>query len=398
MPLFDRSSSMGLGGLSEPLKLPHRDFDNGRTTGVKGVIADARSFEEARKTGGWRSKLRGNTVTKEDKRSTFFKDASSGSEAGLSDDEEFLERWRQQRRVEIQNEGKDIRNRRTSPSVRRYGRFDEVDALGYLDAIEKVGRETVVVVFVYDPEVCCSSSHFCTQKHTHKLTVRRLASDSLGPAPARRRQSHSPLRPRPLRRYRIRECGCPRHPRIQEPRRSLRKPYVHHRSDSGRYRLRHKSRQGCSGPASGSLDRFFEKIPPLPRLIRDILRTSPSPVACAALQGRAIKTKFSLHSFRQRWVWVGIDTHVYYKHEHEHEHEHENKGYGHETERHGDGVWMGEKEQTFILCMCVWGWVFLFILFFFISWRWALDVCGSRYLSFPVPGGAVVGWVLAGAF
>ncbi|RAL64893.1 hypothetical protein DID88_001488 [Monilinia fructigena] len=104
------------------------------------------------KDGGWRNKLRGNTITKEDKRSTFFKDGSSGSEAGLSDDEEFLERWRQQRRVEIQNEGKDIRNRRTSPSVRRYGRFDEVDALGYLDAIEKVGRETIVVVFVYDPE------------------------------------------------------------------------------------------------------------------------------------------------------------------------------------------------------------------------------------------------------
>lgn len=55
MPLFDRSHSSGLGGLSEPLKLPHRDFDSGRTTGVKGVIADARSFEEARKTGGWRN-------------------------------------------------------------------------------------------------------------------------------------------------------------------------------------------------------------------------------------------------------------------------------------------------------------------------------------------------------
>ncbi|KAF7927416.1 uncharacterized protein EAE97_010091 [Botrytis byssoidea] len=151
MPLFDRSNSGGMGGLSEPLRLPHRDFDSGRTTGVKGVIADARSYEEARKTGGWRNKLRGNTITKEDKRATFTKDGS-GSEAGLSDDEEFLERWRQQRRVEMQSEGKDIRNRRTSPSVRRYGRFDEVDALGYLDAIEKVGRETVVVVFVYDPE------------------------------------------------------------------------------------------------------------------------------------------------------------------------------------------------------------------------------------------------------
>jgi hypothetical protein len=79
-----------------------------------------------------------------------LKDDGEGS---ASEDEEFLERWRQQRRMEIQREGSDIRNRRTSPSVRRYGRFDEVDAMGYLDAIEKVGRDTVVVVFVYDHEV-----------------------------------------------------------------------------------------------------------------------------------------------------------------------------------------------------------------------------------------------------
>lgn len=108
--------------------------------------------------------MRGNTITgsreKEEKRGMFKKEgSSSGSDAGLSDDEEFLERWRAQRRVEMQSEGKDIRNRRTSPSVRRYGRFDEVDALGYLDAIEKVGRETVVVVFVYDSEVRSSLSH-----------------------------------------------------------------------------------------------------------------------------------------------------------------------------------------------------------------------------------------------
>ncbi|APA10858.1 hypothetical protein SS1G_03480 [Sclerotinia sclerotiorum 1980 UF-70] len=158
MPLFDRSNSGGVNGLSEPLRLPHRDFDSGRSTGVKGVIADARSFEEARRSGGWRGKLRGsgnvnanaNSITQGPRRSRSA--SGSGSDGGLSDDEEFLERWRQQRRVELQSEGKDIRSRRTSPSVRRYGRFDEVDALGYLDAIEKVGRETIVVVFVYDPE------------------------------------------------------------------------------------------------------------------------------------------------------------------------------------------------------------------------------------------------------
>lgn len=143
------------------LSLPHRDFDDGRTTGVKGVIADARSYEEARQKGSWRNKFsRGSSGTRADKRAstaTFLKD--DGDESA-SEEEAFVERWRQSRRDELVKEGNDIRNRRTSPSVRRYGRFDEVDAMGYLDAIEKVGRDTIVVVFVYDPDVCCSSSVF----------------------------------------------------------------------------------------------------------------------------------------------------------------------------------------------------------------------------------------------
>ena len=149
MPAFDRIR----GGNN--LRLPPKEFDRGRTTGVKGVIADARSYEEARQSVSWRSKLsRRGSGSRADKRAstaTFLKDDGEGS---ASEDEEFLERWREQRRMELQREGSDIRNRRTSPSIRRFGRFDEVDALGYLDAIEKVGRDTIVVVFVYDHEVC----------------------------------------------------------------------------------------------------------------------------------------------------------------------------------------------------------------------------------------------------
>jgi len=132
--------------------LPPREFDNGRTTGVKGVIADARSYEEARRNGSYRGS-RASSSSRADKRAstaTFLKDDGAGS---ASEEEEFIQRWRQQRREELQSVGNDIRNRRTSPSVRRYGRFDEVDALGYLDAIEKVTRDTIVVVFVYDNEV-----------------------------------------------------------------------------------------------------------------------------------------------------------------------------------------------------------------------------------------------------
>ncbi|KAI6245803.1 Phosducin-like protein [Erysiphe necator] len=130
--------------------LPHHDFDKGRTTGVKGVIADARSYEEARKNVNMRMTT-GHRPTLNRRASicSFLKEAGEGSD---TEDESFIETWRQQRRLELQQMGHDVRNRRTSPSVRRYGRFDDVDALGYLDAIEKVTPDTIVVVLVYDPE------------------------------------------------------------------------------------------------------------------------------------------------------------------------------------------------------------------------------------------------------
>lgn len=168
LPAFDmRSGGFGF-------KLPDKSFDNESRTGVKGVIADARSYEEARRKGnrinGGKASGNGmvnNTAqSRRDDRarkttSYLHSDSEDDETSPLeadTDDEDFLARWREARRLEIENEvgaGKDIRTRRTSPSARRYGRFDEVDALGYLDAIEKVGRETKVVVFVYDHEVCC---------------------------------------------------------------------------------------------------------------------------------------------------------------------------------------------------------------------------------------------------
>lgn len=44
--------------------------------------------------------------------------------------------------------------RRVSPNKKTYGRVDVVDANGYLDAVERVTSDTVVVVCIYDPEVC----------------------------------------------------------------------------------------------------------------------------------------------------------------------------------------------------------------------------------------------------
>ncbi|PKS13322.1 hypothetical protein jhhlp_000093 [Lomentospora prolificans] len=161
IPAFDRLNG---GAATAEIKLPPASFDSGRSTGVKGVIADARSYEMAKKQ-------RFMNAVRTARRSIFGLDSNqnnqpkytsgeSESEGELSgsDEESFLQQWRESRRRELESEASRApRTRRTSPSVRIYGRFDEVDALGYLDAIEKVGRDTVVVVFVYDHECPVSS-------------------------------------------------------------------------------------------------------------------------------------------------------------------------------------------------------------------------------------------------
>ncbi|KAL3955989.1 hypothetical protein ACCO45_008835 [Purpureocillium lilacinum] len=141
---------------------------------MRGVIADARSFQTARRS-KWvdraksaRSSIFGlagvtssnnNVGSGGSSRSESETDEDARS-ADNSDEETFLQEWRETRRRELESEsGREVRNRRTSPSVRLYGRLDEVDALGYLDAIEKVRRETKVVVFVYDNEVLRRIGH-----------------------------------------------------------------------------------------------------------------------------------------------------------------------------------------------------------------------------------------------
>ncbi len=142
------------------VQLPPAAFDSGRSTGVKGVIADARAYEEARQ-GKWRTRVRAA------RRSVFGVGDTpkhSSSHSGESDDdfdreeESFLQQWREARRQQLEAEIRNgIRTRKTSPSLRTWGQFDPVDALGYLDAIERVGRDTTVVVFVYDDQVSFKS-------------------------------------------------------------------------------------------------------------------------------------------------------------------------------------------------------------------------------------------------
>lgn len=143
-------------------------------TGPKGVIADAKSYEQARKR-SFRKTLTAfsngiSATVFSDKprapspsRSSRSRGSSSGAASpdGSSDEkeEEFVRTWRQKRMSEMQaSRQHDHRTRRLSPSKRRYGHVATVDALGYLDAVDKVTNETIVVVLIYDDQVCSPPS------------------------------------------------------------------------------------------------------------------------------------------------------------------------------------------------------------------------------------------------
>ena len=130
-------------------------------TGPKGVIADARSFESARKR-SFRQTLYAITDSAPFKKfNAASREKSKSPSPDLSADEEedeFMRHWRQERLEELATMKQEIRTRRQSPSKRRYGSLVPVDPAGYLDAVERVGAETVVVVLIYDDEV--SHSYF----------------------------------------------------------------------------------------------------------------------------------------------------------------------------------------------------------------------------------------------
>lgn len=126
-------------------------------TGPKGVIADARSFDLARKQ-SFRQTL--HAITNGQSPPGLGKNKSPGRQNSReksisSEDEEddFMRTWRANRMEELSNMSK-LRTRRHSPSQRKYGSLVAVDPLGYLDAVEKVPADTVVVVLIYDDEVC----------------------------------------------------------------------------------------------------------------------------------------------------------------------------------------------------------------------------------------------------
>ncbi|KAF7115752.1 hypothetical protein CNMCM5793_003255 [Aspergillus hiratsukae] len=141
-------------------QVPRTKFD--ANTGPKGVIADAQAFERARKRSFRRTLLSATGMDYSHHRSNsksitddanLLQHPSPPDGSASEDEEQFMRKWRESRMQELQNQT----SRRTSPRRKMYGSVETVDAAGYLDAIEKVSSDTVVVVCVYDPESNVSS-------------------------------------------------------------------------------------------------------------------------------------------------------------------------------------------------------------------------------------------------
>jgi len=137
-----------------------------RLQGVKGVIADATSFETAR-----RQTRRQQKQISADCTFAYISPSEMDARTPLnhtsdpeSGDENFIRSWRKHRMAELRTGI--ATQRKQSPTKRKYGRVETVDAVGYLDAIEKVSPETVVMVTIFNDEVLAPSSSPLSLPHS----------------------------------------------------------------------------------------------------------------------------------------------------------------------------------------------------------------------------------------
>ena len=129
-------------------------------TGPKGVIADAQNFHRARRSTFRRTITsisdslnfsRSKSRNRSPKRKAGTTNSNSGSEVELSDeDEQFLAQWRQQRLAELQDQVSS--NGPVHTGRKTYGNLEQVNADGYLNAVEHTPKETNVVVLLNDPD------------------------------------------------------------------------------------------------------------------------------------------------------------------------------------------------------------------------------------------------------
>lgn len=126
-------------------------------TGPKGVIADAQAFEQAKKQARFSFSRKGRASPSPPAavpRAYLSDDYEKSSEE--EDDDGFMARWRQRRLQELANKRFSRGLSPNNGNKRVWGTLVRVDAEGYLDAIETAPADTVVVVFIYDPQVSYS--------------------------------------------------------------------------------------------------------------------------------------------------------------------------------------------------------------------------------------------------
>lgn len=164
-----------------PYYIPNNHGYN-ENTGPKGVIADARAFERERRLGNKTTYVRteGMVLPKmqhlqlgQEEHTTGGARHTNGSNSDLDEDDdlddEFVRRWREKRGEEIKS-GKwngTYAMRRKG----RYGTMKTMDAFGFLEALERTPRDTVVAIYVFD-ELVRIRYHSRTYGHRYwsKLT------------------------------------------------------------------------------------------------------------------------------------------------------------------------------------------------------------------------------------
>ena len=153
----DEETAVASSNMKSRYFVPSLRFD--ANTGPKGVIADAQAFERAKQEHGRLSSVAHRFTKKFTLTSSSVPHAYNTEEyrersSGEDDDEDgFMARWRKKRLQELQGKTEMRQSRNTSPSQRQYATLTTVNAEGYLDAIERVQRDTVVVVYIYDDTV-----------------------------------------------------------------------------------------------------------------------------------------------------------------------------------------------------------------------------------------------------
>lgn len=130
-------------------------------TGPKGVIADAQNYHRAKQNEPHTSQHKTTTSTNENqpaaskpqaKRTTSSDSSSSDIDLTLDDPDSdpFMQTWRQKRLAELQEQYTSATPSTSSPN-RTFGTLENVNATGYLSAIEEAPASAPVIVFIFDP-------------------------------------------------------------------------------------------------------------------------------------------------------------------------------------------------------------------------------------------------------